>query len=903
MDTDRNLLFGVLALQADLIDPARFAEACSAWAAQKTQLLADLLEQRGWITGEERQHVEFLLDRKLRKHQGDAHASLSAVADSRVRALVAQTDDAELQRSLAGLSSTNGPTLVSTIAYRPEARDRYALTRLHAKGGLGQVWLAHDRELGRHVALKELRPERAGDQVLHARFLEEAQVTGQLEHPGIVPVYELARRDADGRPYYTMRFIKGRTLAEAAREYHRRREEVGAAPLDLAGLLNAFVGVCNAIAYAHSRGVIHRDLKPQNVVLGDFGEVVVLDWGLAKLVGREETTEDLASIALGESDMHTATIAGQVLGTPAYMAPEQAEGGSVDRRSDVYGLGAILYEILTGRPPFTESETRALLRRVVTEPPARPREIVPTTPRPLESVCLKALSKAPSQRYASATELADEVRHFLADEPVRVYREPLPARAGRWMRGHRTLVSGAGILLVTVLTAAALGLVVLGRKNREVATAAAQAQAVNDFLTEDLLGQADPDVNDREKKVTVEALLRKAAGKIDGNVKFASQPEVEATLRLTLGKTFFKLSDLREAEKHLRRALEIRRTHLLPDDPRTLAAAEALADFLNRGLERPAEAERLAYQTWQARGRVLGPEHRDTLDSMDTYASTLGWLGHLNEGIELDRQCLAARRRTLGPSHPDTLTSMNNLADFLLRAGAWSECIPLLKEGLEIQAVSRQETEYATMASNLVHSYYLEGDIDAAERLLVQSLDRATRRLGPDITQTDRLRGLQVRVWLDQGDAQLPRAVALGRDVLALRRKTMSSGHAAIAQLQMDLGQALVRTGQFGEAHDALVESVAIFRTARAHLAHYPAWAECWLGASLAGLNRHEEAEAHLLEAERGLRKARTTPLRHYRESLERLVRLYDVWDKPAESARWREKLAAERTATVPRAR
>jgi tRNA A-37 threonylcarbamoyl transferase component Bud32 len=669
MDADRNLLFGVLALQADLIDADRFAEGCSAWAAKKATPLAALLQERGWITAEERAHVEFLLERKLRKHGGDVHASLAAAADHRVRGLIAEASDFEVRRSIAELPQVDEPTLVSTLAYEPENRERYTLTRLHAQGGLGQVWLALDGDLNRQVALKELRPERGADPILAARFLEEAKVTGQLEHPGIVPVYELARRSSDGQPFYTMRFIRGRTLAEAASDYHRKREAGQAGPLDRAALLNAFVGVCNAVAYAHSRGVIHRDLKPQNVVLGDFGEVIVLDWGLAKLVGRPEEAAAFSSVALDAVEGHAATMPGQVLGTPSYMPPEQAEGAAVTHKSDVYGLGAILFEILAGRPPFEGSDTRELLRRVVVEPPARPRDVVPATPRALDEVCLKALAKVPADRYASAAELAGEVERFLADEPVAAYREPLAARAGRWMRRRRTLVSGAAILLFTVLAAAAVGLVVLGSKNREIVeqrnaalTAAQEAEAVNAFLTDDLLGQADPDTNARDKKVTVEELLHKAAGKIDGNPNFAGRPEVEATLRLTLGKTFFKLSDLAEAEKHLRRAVELRLHAFGPDDPRTLGAQEALADFLNRGPTRPAEAEPLARQTWQARARILGPNHRDTLDSMDTYAVALQYLGRTEEAIAVFQDCLGARRRVLGPDHEDTLTSMNNLA-------------------------------------------------------------------------------------------------------------------------------------------------------------------------------------------------------------------------------------------------
>jgi tetratricopeptide (TPR) repeat protein/tRNA A-37 threonylcarbamoyl transferase component Bud32 len=899
MDTDRNLLFGVLALQADIIDADRFAEACSAWAAKKAVPLADLLRERGWITAEEQTHVEFLLERKLRKHHDDAHASLVAAADHHVRNLIAAADDFEVRRSIAGLPQGNGPTLTATLAYEPDTRERYTLTRLHAQGGLGQVWLAVDGDLNRQVALKELRPERGSDQTLAARFLDEAKVTGQLEHPGIVPVYELARRSSDGRPYYTMRFIRGRTLAEAARDYHRKREAGQAGPLDLAALLNAFVGVCNAVAYAHSRGVIHRDLKPQNVVLGDFGEVILLDWGLAKLVGRPEEAVAFSSVALDTVEGHAATMPGQVLGTPSYIPPEQAEGAAVNHLSDVYGLGAILYEILTGRPPFEGSDTRELLRRVVVEPPARPREVVPATPRALEAVCLNALAKKPADRYTSAAALADEVRHFLADEPVHAYREPAAARAGRWMRRHRTLVSGAAILLVTVLAAAAVGLLVLGRKNREIAqqrnaalTAATEAEAVNAFLTDDLLGQADPDANARDKKVTVEELLRKAAGKIDGNVKFAGRPEVEATLRLTLGKTLFKLSDFAEAEKHFRRAVALRRQVLRPDDPRTLAAQEALADFLNRGPGRYAEALPLALQTWQGRIRVLGPEHRDTLDSLDTYAVSLKHTGRHEEAISFNRQCLEARRRTLGASHEDTLNSMNNLANNLVKYGEFLEAIPLFREAVKGREVAGPETELAISCGNLVTCLYMVGQLEEADRLVRKSLERATTRLGPTHQWTDSLRWHQIRVWIDQG--HIERAVALGREALGARRRIYPAGHPIIASALTDFGRGLVLLTRFDEAEAALSESVSIFARSPHVLApHFPAWSECWYGASLAGQRRYVEAGPHLLAAEKGLREARSTPPRHYRQAVEQLVKLYDAWGKPDEAARWRTKLTA----------
>ena len=234
---------------------------------------------RGWITPRDRDDVERFVERKLARNRGDVRATLGAVADAKVRDAIRSIDDKEIRHSLSSLPPAAGYVLVETLIPAAEHRSRYSLTRLHAEGGLGKVWVAHDSDLNRDVALKEINPEQAMHPEAWRRFLKEAQITGQLEHPGIVPVYELARRPEDDQPFYTMRFVHGRTLRQAIAGHHARRAGGQAEPLDSLRLLRAFVGICQALAYAHPRGVIHRDLKPDNVVLGGFGEVVVLDWG------------------------------------------------------------------------------------------------------------------------------------------------------------------------------------------------------------------------------------------------------------------------------------------------------------------------------------------------------------------------------------------------------------------------------------------------------------------------------------------------------------------------------------------------------------------------------------------------------------------------------------------------
>jgi len=293
--------------------------------------------------------------------------------------------------------------------------DRYVRVEVHGQGGMGRIWVARDTSLDRDVALKELLPELVNNPMVRARFFREARITGQLEHPGIVPVYELARLGGEETPFYAMRFLRGRTLAQASADYHQKRIAGEDVSLDLSALLHAFVMVCNTIGYAHSHGVIHRDLKGQNVILGDFGEVVVLDWGLAKLVGRHDDVEETTAVAeTSVSDNPELTQEGQALGTPAAMAPEQAAGlpDQITHRTDIYGLGAILYEILTGQLPFAGESTLSVLQKVLNEEPIPPRHLSSNVPHGLEALCLRALAKRPEDRFATAKELADAVQQW-----------------------------------------------------------------------------------------------------------------------------------------------------------------------------------------------------------------------------------------------------------------------------------------------------------------------------------------------------------------------------------------------------------------------------------------------------------------------------------------------------------
>jgi eukaryotic-like serine/threonine-protein kinase len=473
---DRNLLFGILAVQMDFISRDALIAAMNTWVLAKHRPLGELLQEGGALTPERRALLDALTDEHLRAHNGDCPGSIAAVANKSTLCDLAQSvTDSALDALLAAIGNQSAPTM----DVRPPTVEgmRYQVLRPHARGGLGLVSIARDIELGREVALKEMK-EYADDAGHRGRFVREAEITGGLEHPGIVPVYGLGQY-ADGRPYYAMRFIRGETLQEAGRKLH-----AGEPGYTLRGLLTRFVAVCNAVGYAHSRGVIHRDLKPANVMLGSYGETLVVDWGLAKVVGRAEAAVRVeqrgeVTLQVGAGD-GSATRAGSLLGTPAFMSPEQARGetDALTQATDVYGLGATLYALLTGRPPVTGDDALQLLEQVWQGNWPPPRQVKPSIPAALDAICCKAMSLRPENRYQSALDLAADVERWLSDEPVIAWREPVAVRLWRWARRHRTLVTGtAAALMVGVVSLGTAAVLLAAANGRErAATQSAERQ-------------------------------------------------------------------------------------------------------------------------------------------------------------------------------------------------------------------------------------------------------------------------------------------------------------------------------------------------------------------------------------------------------------------------------------------
>ncbi len=361
----------------------------------------------------------------------------------------------------------------------------------HAKGGLGAVYRGTERELNREVAVKFLHRNLVDNPECQHRFELEAEVTGRLEHPGVVPMYGIGRAD-DGRLFYYMRYIDGETMDEAITRFHDARVGSSSATVGASGtggdsrtagasgarkrsrsarkalgihsvefrrLLTCFVSVCRTVAYAHNRGIVHRDIKPANVMLGRYGETIVVDWGLAVPVARDDRFRLSGEATLmPTSGSGSGTSSGAGVGTPAYMSPEQMTGLAPTPACDIYSLGATLYRILTGEPAFKANRAERLAWMVLHGDFPRPRAVCPDVSQTLESICLKAMSLQPTNRYPTALELADDIENYLADAPVSAHPERLTQKIRRWARRHKAatramLAATAAILLISFFSA------------------------------------------------------------------------------------------------------------------------------------------------------------------------------------------------------------------------------------------------------------------------------------------------------------------------------------------------------------------------------------------------------------------------------------------------------------------
>ena len=411
---------GLLALQNQLVSQSTLVAAFETWWTDRSRQFGQILVELGAISDASHQELVKLIEET--NPTANVNSTLREYgperAGKKVDGSVAtdlprpSQDESKATRKWEANHSIDEQKRAQTNRSRSADNDRFRIVRQHARGGLGVVFVAEDQQLHRPVALKQIRDDQSDSDLVRSKFIQEAEITGQLEHPGIVPIYALGI-DPQGKPYYAMRFIQGQDLGSRIREFHIHQERAREAfdGPNLKHLLRRFLDVCNAIEYAHSRGVLHRDLKPANVMLGEFGETLVVDWGFAKMLpGFAKTgfAGDFPSassqvVASDKDELGGETMHGQFMGTAAYASPEQLLGqiDMLGRYSDVYSLGAILFELLTGHVPIVERRNTPsdIAEHIKNDRVPNPRSLVSACPAPLESICRKAMAAKIEQRY------------------------------------------------------------------------------------------------------------------------------------------------------------------------------------------------------------------------------------------------------------------------------------------------------------------------------------------------------------------------------------------------------------------------------------------------------------------------------------------------------------------------
>jgi serine/threonine-protein kinase len=782
----------------------------------------------------------------------------------------------------AAAAPTDGPEATAADRLPPTeafALARYRPFRFHARGGLGEVFVARDAELGRDVALKRIRPAKAHQDDLRERFRREAEITGRLEHPGVVPVYGLGQ-DSAGQPYYAMRFVEGETLADAIDTFYKadaKGRDPGERSLAFRQLLERFQAVCQALAYAHNRGILHRDVKPANVMLGRYGETLVVDWGLARQFQRTEVEKSSGEETLAPDSGGDATHLGAALGTPAYMSPEQAAGmwDELGPASDVYGLGATLYNLLTGRVPFEGRHVRETLQKVQRGDFPPPRKVRPDVPPALEAICLKAMALEPARRYASSLDLAGDVSRWLADEPVTAYREPRVARAWRWVRQHRGGVTAAVAVLAVTAVFSVLSAVVLTAANereRRATALAVENEQEACRLKDEAERQRDEAKKQRDKAAHNYKLAREAVDRFFTQIsentllnKAGLQPlrkqllqtalefyqrfvkeradDPDPDLQAELGSTLYRLAGLTSEIESAPKAVPLYQQSAAIFD--ALAASQpdnayfrssAAWSYNDLGIvlrDIDTAAALRAHEAARTRFAVLVREHPDDPQHLSDWGASLNNigtilydLGRLQEAEQHFRDSIVPQRRAVALK-PDVGTyrkflsnHYSSLGDTLKKRGRPAEALAAQRDAREIRvALTRDFPDNPDFQSLLASS---DGNISSL-------MDDLGDRAGA-------IRALEAGRSLQE---QLARA---NPDVIDYE--------SSLATSDVDLGDLYRRVGQPEKAEASLTRAVAAFerlsdkhRQGQTYLNNV-AWARSILGLLHRDLGRHDRAEA-----------------------------------------------------------
>ncbi len=783
---DRNLLIGVLAVQMEFVTRDQLMDAMNLWTLNKTVSLDTIFRSQSVINEETQRLLSSLVDK---------HSANNVVVDAFATVAPKAKQPADIQEK--GELETAAPfPLLATVqfvvdpmataapktdrlvvgqqkpAHVASTASRFKILRPHNAGGLGTVSVARDEELGREVALKEIKESYADHPESRRRFIVEAEITGCLEHPGIVPVYGLGQY-ADGRPYYAMRFIRGESLKEAVDRFHKSKEmdrDPRRRLLELRLLLRRVVDVCNAMAYAHSRGVLHRDLKPDNVMLGKYGETLVVDWGLAKAEHQIEVErQDEPPLQLLSGAGSSSTQMGVCLGTPAYMSPEQASGrlDLIKAPSDVYSIGATLYTVLTGKLPFSSDSLLSLLQQVRDGEFPRPRTIDTRIPHALEAICLKAMATKVEDRYSTALALATDLECWLADESVSAYTEPVGNRIARWSRHHKALVTSVVACTIASLFILSLFIALLLAANSRERTARELAdserfraesnlevakQAVATMLTE--VGRAElaqyPQMEETRSK-----LLARARSFYD---EFLKQKPKDETLRFEVAVALRNLAEVDRlvddydqaesryiqsmgqlealANEHPGNPIYRRQLALVQDDlgrllrSRNAGKAQAYLDqaitlqLQLKSIDSTTELSQELARSFYNRGIVQAEQGNRDAAKKDVLSA----IGTLN-GI---------LRETEAPNptvKQELARCYNNLGNLLQASGSTTDAIVQFQRSLELlnelPEDRDRQTEQAIYQNNLANLHRATGDLQNADTVSASAIEKLTRLAQP----------------------------------------------------------------------------------------------------------------------------------------------------------------------------
>ncbi len=660
------------------------------------------------------------------------------------------------------------------------------LEELLGEGGMGRVFVGVDDRLGRTVAVKAIHPERRLEPRARDHFLREARILSQLEHPNICRLYELV--EEDGNDYLVLELVRGKSLRELLNGSPSRAER-----LDIAEQ------ILKALAAAHSMTVVHRDLKPDNIMITSDGVVKVLDFGLARTVAAvdpqaaEATAENLSAPPPSAAGTANLTVVGAVKGTPQYMSPEQARGEPVTAASDMYSLGLILSELFSGRPPYGDDLTRETLRHRAQWGDFSP--AAGLDPQ-LADLVDRLTALRPSDR-PGATEASERLRR-IRERPQRRLRRLIAAAVA-------TVLTLAAVVSVIGFVEARRAQRQAEASERSALAAMAEAEAVNRFLR-NMLASADPDRYGIDVRVV--DVLDQAAE--DVHQDFADHPLIRAAVLHTLGETYHAVGEFTEAKRHLVDAFEIRRERLGDDHPQTVATLAQLGSVLS-DLGDMAAAEPILRDVLEVRRRSLG-DNAETANSLESLARLLQQDRRFEEALELAREALAMRRRVLGEEHTDTFDAERLVARLTFDLGEHDEAERMLRATLDRQreTLGENDPEILSTMATLVVIIFRAGKFEECEALARRVVEGWSAVLGEDHPKT--LKAISnLAITLVQLDRH-SEAERLLRPNLELQRAALGPAHPDCFSTMRNLATAVRSQGREEEAGEIYRERWEIAR-------------------------------------------------------------------------------------------